>query len=189
MKKITTLFKRDFENKGEITSEYNEDTEWVQHGEGVATRKYDGTSCLIRNGRLYKRHEIRPGKETPDGFELVDHDETTGKSFGWVPVGGGPENKWHREAWGNLPDNYKDVPGTYELVGPKIQGNPEHYETHQLIWHKDAQVIFPPVTFNELREWLDDRDIEGVVWHHSDGRMVKIKKKDFRLKRVYRKHP
>jgi hypothetical protein len=26
------------------------------------------------------------------------------------------------------------------------------------------------------------KDIEGIVWHHPDGRMVKIKKKDFGYK-------
>jgi hypothetical protein len=28
-----------------------------------------------------------------------------------------------------------------------------------------------------------DHNIEGIVWHHSDGRMVKIKAKDFGIKR------
>lgn len=187
MRKIPTLFKRDFDNNGAIIDEYNEGTEWVQQGEGKATRKYDGTSVLIRDGKMYKRFELRPGKTAPVNFELADHDEVTGKSFGWLPVGDGPEDKWHREAWDNY--RYKDdpIPGTYELVGPKIQGNPEGYDTHTLIWHEEAQVLFPPVTFDGLREWLDDKDIEGIVWHHPDGRMVKIKKKDFRLKRFYKR--
>jgi hypothetical protein len=34
-----------------------------------------------------------------------------------------------------------------------------------------------------LREWLLDRDIEGLVFHHPDGRMAKIKLRDFGLKR------
>lgn len=34
-----------------------------------------------------------------------------------------------------------------------------------------------------LRSYLANKDIEGIVWHHPDGRMVKIKGKDFGLKR------
>jgi len=40
-----------------------------------------------------------------------------------------------------------------------------------------------PRTFDALREYLRGRDIEGVVWHHPDGRLVKIKGKDFGLRR------
>jgi hypothetical protein len=28
-------------------------------------------------------------------------------------------------------------------------------------------------------DYLRDKPIEGIVWHHEDGRMVKIKKADF----------
>lgn len=184
MKKTPTLFKRDFTKPGNpITDAYNDGTGWVLDGEGKATRKYDGTCALVRDGRLYKRYELRPGKVVPSGYEQVDYDETTQKGFGWVPVGYGPEDKYFREGWNNLPESLKSVPGTYELVGPKVQSNPEGYEDHILIWHEDAQILFPPVSFDGLREWLAEQDIEGVVWHHPDGRMVKIKKKDFRLKR------
>jgi hypothetical protein len=183
MKKIPTLFKRDFSNNGQIIPEYSDGTEWVQQGEGKATRKYDGTSVLIRDDQMYKRYELKPGKEAPYGFEEVDHDPVTGKRYGWVEVGNGSEDKYFREAWANLHVSLKSVPGTYELVGPKVQGNPEKYEDHRLIWHEDAQILFPPVEFEALKAWLTDKDIEGIVWHHPDDRMVKIKKKDYRLKR------
>jgi hypothetical protein len=167
-----------------IIPEYSEGTEWVQQGEGTATRKYDGTSVLIEDGVMWKRHELKPGKEAPYGFRVADKDETTGKTMGWVEVGNGNEDKWHREAWENTPDNFK-ANGTYELVGPKIQGNPENYDSHVLIWHEQAQILpDAPVEFEALKKWLEDKDIEGIVWHHPDGRMVKIKKKDYRLKRV-----
>jgi hypothetical protein len=126
MKKIPTLFKRDFTNNGVIIPEYNDGTEWVVKGEGVATRKYDGTSVLIRDGKMYKRFELRPGNVAPTDFEQVDHDETTGRSVGWVQVGWGSEDKWLREAIsGGDPDKVNLPDGTYELLGPKVQGNPE----------------------------------------------------------------
>lgn len=184
MKKIPTLFKRDFTNNGAIMDEYSDNTEWVRNGEGVATRKYDGTSALIRNGKYFKRYELRAGREAPYGFELADKDETTGKSMGWVEVGNGNEDKWHREATDGKTDGIDLPDGTYELIGPKVQGNPENYVEHYLQKHSEAeQYVDVPTEFEALKQWLEDRDIEGLVWYHPDGRMVKIKKKDYRLKR------
>lgn len=185
MKKIPTLFKRDFTNNGMIIDEYNDGTEWVQHGEGEATRKYDGTSVLIHGKKMYKRYEYRDGKTPPTDFVEADYDNTTGKHVGWVQVGWGSEDKWHREAIksGN-PDHVGLLDGTYELLGPKVQGNPEHFKKHQLKKHTLATVYSDvPIEFEALKQWLNDKDIEGIVWHHHDGRMVKIKKKDFRLRR------
>jgi hypothetical protein len=190
MRKIPTLFKRDFTQPGNpLTQEYNDGTEWVLAGEGVATRKYDGQSVLIRDHHMYKRYEFKDGKTPPTDFEEADYDATTGKHVGWVQVGWGSEDKYFREGLqfthNTDPDNVNLADGTYELVGPKVQGNPEHYEYHQLIKHANAEEYKDvPTEFGALREWLTDKDIEGIVWHHPDGRMVKIKKKDFRLKRT-----
>ena len=178
------MFERDFTNNGAIMDKYSEGTDWVLGGEGVATRKYDGTCCLIRDGKYYKRYELKVGREAPYGFELADTDEKTGKSMGWVEVGNGSEDKWHREATGGLTESIDLPNGTYELLGPKVQGNPDKYEEHTLVAHKDATVYENvPLGFKELKDWLTDKDIEGLVWHHPDGRMVKIKKKDYRIKR------
>jgi len=185
MRKITTLFKRDFTNNGAIMDEYSDGTDWVLGGEGVATRKYDGTCTLIRDGNYYKRYELKAGNEAPYDFELADKDELTGKSMGWVEVGNGNEDKWHREATDGLTAGIDLPDGTYELVGAKVQNNPEGYNKHTLVAHSEAEIYENvPLGFNELKEWLTDKDIEGLVWHHPDGRMVKIKKKDYRLKRT-----
>lgn len=185
MKKIPTLFKRDFNNNGVIYDEYAEGTDWVRNGDGIATRKYDGSNALVRNGKLYKRYELKASREAPYGFELVDHDETTGKSMGYVEVGNGSEDKWFREAVGGNPDKVDLPDGPYELLGPKVQGNPENAEKHYLhdFMRKAEQYPDAPTDFERLKNWLAERDIEGLVWHHPDGRMVKIKKKDYRLKR------
>lgn len=188
MKKIPTLFKRDFTNNGMIVPEYNEGTDWVVAGEGIATRKYDGTSVLIRDHHMFKRYEYKDGKAPPSDFEEADYDETTGKHVGWVAVGWGSEDKWYRQAIINVggnPDEVKDAEnGTYELIGPRVQGNPEGASGHVLVKHSDAGTYDDvPTGFEALKAWLTDKDIEGIVWHHPDGRMVKIKKKDYRLKR------
>ena len=178
MKKIISLFQRNYESDRLVRDELVPGAEWVSKGEGVATRKYDGTCCLVKEGKLYKRYELKAGRIAPPNFEILGTDEITGKSVGWVPVTDNPENKWHNEP----PIPMKD--GTYELIGPKIQGNPEHYPHHVFIEHDSAErLLDAPRTFTELREYLMRKDIEGIVWHHPDGRMVKIKKKDFGLKR------
>lgn len=189
MKKIPTIFERDWNgDRSRVLDKPHPDCAWVFAGEGVATRKLDGTSCMVRDGKLFKRYELRAGKTAPQGFEVADHDAETGKTTGWVPVGGGPEDRYHRDAW-NLEGGYHDD-GTYELVGPKVQGNPERFSDHILIAHDDENLRFgrdgslpPPCTFDMLRFWLSTQDVEGVVWHHADGRMAKIKKRDFGLPR------
>ncbi len=47
MKKIPTMFIRNPENMRELLNEHHPDCGWVFAGEGVATRKYDGTCCKI----------------------------------------------------------------------------------------------------------------------------------------------
>lgn len=191
MQKIPSLFKRDYEGNRLVYNEVVEGCEWVVKGEGVATRKLDGTCCMIKDGVLYKRREVKKGKKPPKGFiPATEIDPETGKQQGWLVVQDIKENRWHLEAWNNLND-IKD--GTYELLGPKIQGNPEGTSKHILIPHSSSDLIMekgslrlytpPPRDYEGLKEWFKGKDIEGIVWHHPDGRMAKIKKKDFGLKR------
>jgi|HubBroStandDraft_6_1064221.scaffolds.fasta_scaffold733987_2 hypothetical protein len=184
MKKIPTIFERDWDgDRSRVLPIPVAEADWVFAGEGVATRKYDGTACLIRDGQMFKRHEVREGKTSPEGFEVADHDGETGKTVGWVPVGDGPEDRWHREGLANsFPDG--DAPdGTYELVGPKVQGNPEDYPDHVLIMHAKATPYIVPRDYDGMHDLLAAMDCEGFVFHHPDGRMAKIKKRDFGLKR------
>ena len=182
MKKIPTIFVRDMSSQPALlTTEVTSGCEWVLAGEGVATRKYDGMCCAMIDGDLWKRREVKPGKPVPDGFVETDSDETTGKKFGWLLCGTGPDDKYFRAAVADLP-----VPeeGTYELLGPKIQGNPEDYEGLYLMKHSKAQVLRNVLrTFDGLKTYLGEHDIEGIVFHHEDGRMAKIKCKDFGIKR------
>ncbi len=184
MKKIPTMFERDWSgDRSRVLPQVHEGCEWVIAGEGTATRKLDGTCCMVRDGKLYKRLEIRDGKPLPADFEEVGYDAEMGKRVGWVPVGDGPEDKWHREGYANLAET---VDGTYELVGPRIQGNPEKYEKQTLVPHTLQALALsdnPPRDFEGLKAYLADKDMEGIVFHHLDGRMAKIKTRDFGLKR------
>lgn len=180
MKKIISLFQRNYDTDRLVRDEVTPGAEWVIEGEGVPTVKWDGTCCMIRDGKLYKRYELKPNKKPPANFEpATGIDQATGKVQGWVPVGDGPEDQYHREAMNKgLPD------GTYELLGPKIQGNPHGYTMHFLRPHGGNSLDPFPRDFSSIKasfkEWREKGiSFEGVVWHHPDGRMVKIKVRDF----------
>lgn len=180
MEKIISLFVRDFANDPRyVTRDVTPGAEWVIAGEGRATQKLDGTACLVKDGKLYKRYDAKHGKPLPPNFmPAQEPDPITGHHPGWVPVGDGPEDRWHREAFeGNEPN------GTYELIGPKIQGNPEHMLQHILSPHGKLGLENGPRDFDSIMEYLRPLDVEGIVWHHPDGRMVKIKKSDFGMSR------
>lgn len=182
MRKIPSLYERNHDGDRLVRDEIVPGSEWVLSGEGVATRKWDGTCCLIRDGKLYKRYDAKPGRTPPPDFEpAMDADPITGHQTGWVPVTERPEDRWHREAFGVVPH----VPdGTYELCGPRVNGNPEGFAEHVLVPHGVELVDVPtPIAFGSLRGFLADQPIEGIVWHHPDGSMVKIKTRDFGLKR------
>ncbi len=187
MKKIPTIFKRNPEKMWEILDEIHQDCLWVFNNEGIATRKYDGTCTKIENGKYFKRREIKKNKSIPQGFIEENYDKNTGKRVGWIEIESSEkDNKWHIEGlnftFGKLNEYIPD--GTYELVGPKVQSNPENCQNHALISHACAEKYEGILrTFDGLKKWLQDKDIEGLVFHHQDGRMGKIKKKDFQQKR------
>lgn len=82
MKKIPTLFNREFENHRikTITPDVTPGCEWVLAGEGVATEKLDGTCCLFKDGKLWKRYDAKRGKPIPAGAILCqpEADAVTG---------------------------------------------------------------------------------------------------------------
>ncbi len=181
MKKIISLFQRNYETDRLVRDEVVGGAEWVVAGEGTATRKWDGTACMVKDGRLYKRYDVKKGRTEPPNFQpSQDADPMTGHWPGWVPVTDGPEDKWFRDAFDS---SYPPEDGTFELCGPKVQGNPEKLDGHTLLRHGLALCDEDPRDFDELRDYFQSRDIEGIVWHHPDGRMVKIKGKDFGIKR------
>lgn len=179
LKKIISLFKWNYHGDRLVRDEVTEGAEWVVAGEGRATIKWDGTCCLVRDRKIFKRYDLKKGKTPPAGFEAAqDPDPVTSNQPGWVPVGDGPEDRWFREALANEGE-VRD--GTYELVGPKIQGNLYRLHHHRLYTHGGEELPGAPRTFDGLKAWLPDWGIEGIVWHHPDGRMVKIKRRDFGL--------
>lgn len=183
MRKIPTLFRRDPEDMRYVTREVHPDCKWVIDGEGVPTRKYDGT-CVLRlpDGRWMGRREVKVGKPRPDGFREEETDSVTGKTVGWEPDYASPFLRYLNEAIDAHVGEFEA--GTYELCGPKINGNPERYDQHTLIRHADAERIHlsGPLDYDFLQAAFTCGSFlhEGIVWHHPDGRMCKIKVRDFR---------
>lgn len=185
MRKIPTLFIRDPQDRAHVTSEVNPECQWVLDGEGIATRKYDGTCVMLdEDGNWWARREVKLGKASPPFWLFVDGDRVTGKSVGWEPIGQSPFAKFHAEAVANK-DIHPFKPGTYELCGPRINGNPEGWTRHRLASHADAETfgvtgvprLGPDLV--ALVRALGNQGWEGVVWHHPDGRMAKLKSHDF----------
>jgi hypothetical protein len=92
---------------------------------------------------------------------------------------------------GNVPDGE----WSGEAVGPGIQGNPLNLPTPRVaLFSLPPEISGIPVfenvpwDYEGLKNWLPKQDskygvgckIEGIVWHAVDGRMAKIKAKDFR---------
>jgi hypothetical protein len=187
MRKIPTIFRREEPYAKYVVDEPNPECAWVFAGEGVATRKFDGT-CVVFDGLGWMaRREVKPGKPIPENFQLVSTDEVTGKTVGWESIEQSSFAKWHADALAHDPHEVTGWrTGTYELVGPKINNNPEKAEHHELWLHADAdEVQLADRSFAAIRLavlWGYENDgAEGIVFHHPDGRMGKIKARDFRL--------
>jgi hypothetical protein len=152
MKKIPTLFQRDPEDRRYVTIQVTPGCEWVLEGIGTSTRKYDGTCVLLdEQGEWWARREVKPGKTPPPNYVPVETDEATGKTMGWEPIKQSAFAKFHAEALANG-GPAEGVTGTFELIGPKINGNPERSEGHRLVPHAEAlHVDVPELTFEGVR--------------------------------------
>lgn len=186
MKKISTLYKKDPNDLGMVINEIAPENKWVIDGEGIPTRKYDGTATAIIDGELYKRYDVKKGKQVPaNAIPCQEPDEITGHWPHWIKCDrNNPSDKWHFVGFDAL-ENKED--GTYELCGEKIQGNPEHVIGHILIKHGIEILPVTDFSFEGLKNYLSNSElyIEGIVFHHkSDGRMCKIRKCDFGIKRA-----
>jgi hypothetical protein len=103
---------------------------WVRDGEGIATRKWDGSACMVKSGVFYKRLEWSTEKgPAPASWLHHDFDPAQRSGHGWYPVGEGPEDWMHRFVAAKavtLPE------GTYELCGPKMGKNQEQLTEYKI---------------------------------------------------------
>jgi hypothetical protein len=183
MDKIPTLFLRDPVNPGHVTREVHPDCEWVLRGEGVATRKRDGTNIRVhvRDGRcelVEKRKnpsaEAKEAGEAP-GYVKAERFEPNDKHI-FAAVEATDFSTWPDGAW------------PVEALGPKIQGGRES-DTPTLYAFSLPALTGPCAievihnrnalrTYDTIRDFLATAWIEGIVFHHPDGRRCKVKRKD-----------
>lgn len=186
MKKITTLFEREFDERGKLKRVLETPKpgfEWVFDGEGVATEKVDGACCAIIGGKFYKRFDAKEGRKIPDGAIpcMPMRDPYTGHWPHWLPVDferGG--DKWFVAAYKNSPWITED--GTYEAVGPHFQNNPYGLDEDCLEKHGRIVIHDCPRTFDGIREYLRTHEIEGIVFWKDGEPKCKIKRSDFGFK-------
>lgn len=180
MKKIPTLFVREFENHKiiRVTEQVTPGMEWVLSGDGIATIKWDGTCCMIKDGELYKRYDAKNGKTPPDGaIPCCDPDPITGHWPHWLKCRrDDPADKYFFQALDKATDHLAD--GTYELVGRHVRGNPYDYAADVLIPH-GKDVIEVERTFDGIREFLLNHHLEGLVFWKDAEPQCKIKRSDF----------
>ena len=195
MKKIPTLFERQYENHKVvgITDKVTPGCEWVLEGEGTPTVKYDGSACAIINDKAYKRYDAKKGKPIPeDAIKCQSEpDPVTGHMPCWVPIKpNDPADKWFVEAFkntymGRITDDklIAPMPGevtTFEAIGPHFQGNAEHLDLDILVLHGMSEINdLPGRSLEDLRSYLERTPIEGIVFWKDGEPKCKIKRSDF----------
>jgi hypothetical protein len=124
---------------------------------------------------------VKPGKQPPANYQPIETDEITGKTVGWEPIEQSAFAKFHAEAVENPVASGTGAgrADTYELVGPKVNGNPEQVTGTTSGRTPPPCLDEAPRDFDGLAKYLADFDGEGIVWHHPDGRMAKLKRRDF----------
>lgn len=92
---------------------------------------------------------------------------------------------WFRDAivWdGGRVARGEEKDGTYELCGPGVFGNPDNLNELTLLRHGSVRMgdVVVPRDFAGVREYLMSASgTKGLVWHHPDGRMAKVRRHDF----------
>lgn len=174
-----------------------------------ATAKMDGTCCLIKDGQVFGRQDIRWDitKAPPDWFPTAGTEpDKGGHIIGFRPVlkADGKLNdgsyKWHKDAldptdsskalfleWNPQAKAYKyvirslsDFNGmTAELVGPKVNTNRHKLDRHAYIIHGSTEVDVNWKDIEALKEWLDGPD--GIYY---EGIVIH----DLGKQRLYKAH-
>lgn len=197
MKKIPTLFERQYgkhEIIGITDKLTDESLQIVLDGKTLPTIKYDGSACMISGKKLYKRYDAKKGKKAPAGAIPCqpEPDPVTGHWPHWVELKeDNPADKWYLEAFNNsLSLDYSDASiifkdgreRTFEAIGPHFQGNPYNLSYDCVVAHgfrsiSELQGI--QLTFEIIKDYLKNNNIEGIVFWYADKPLCKIKRSDF----------
>lgn len=199
MKKIPTLFERQYENhkvvgiSDKLTDPSFQDILDMKPGV-LMTIKYDGTATAVIDGKIYKRYDAKKGKKPPAGaIPCCDPDPVTGHWPHWVAIhASDPADKYILAAFTsygqciviNHADDsvYAEIDdGTYEALGIGINGNPYNLDYNIYVQHGkdlyDPSVV--PLTLEYLKKTLEENHFEGFVFWKDGEPICKIKRTDF----------
>jgi len=209
MKKMPIIFDMTFNHEGdrEVLHTIREEIRSLvgktlaDGGHIIPTFKRDGTAVFRDvDGEWFTRRAVKTGKEAPEGFIALETDPNTGTTFGWEPKDSSPMKKFLNRAIARfIEDNGTEPPRntTFELLGPKINGNPERVDAEELRIHgQEKATDFPTIEsilnsdepFEMLKPIFADfraKHIEGIVFWiaDKDGSLIeprfKARCKDF----------
>jgi hypothetical protein len=201
MRKIPTILPKDTNDMGRVT-----------HGTLMTGIEYfkikiDGTACMIKDGQPYCRFDAKlfkrkKGKvinftkeeviaKLPAGaIACQEADEKSGHWPHWVPVTlGDPSQKYILEGFNNLTSE-NVIDGTYECIGPKLQGNPHAEDKHYWIphFHENLNMNLTNLDNDNAFEFFEalfqDFNFEGLVAYNASNEPIgKIRCSDFGMKK------
>lgn len=186
MRKIRTIFDRNWETNRKVNAKLAVDFNFE---EAIATEKLDGMNIrlTVRNGDIVRVEKRRNPSKSQKLNNILEPWYVDASAFE-------SQDKWIFDAIRHT--NFKEtIDGEWsaEAIGKNIQGNPLKLDNNQVfifslpVWRSKIILQDVPSAFEDLKEFLrfgksrigNDAAIEGIVWHHPDGNMVKIKRKDF----------
>ena len=187
MRKIKTIFQRDWDGSRKVTNELSINMEQLRSC--FATEKIDGTNIRVtmRSGtvvRVEKRKnpsKIQKQKGIVEPWYVDARREDT-------------QDKWIFNAIDNTDlSHIPDGAWSAEAFGKNIQGNPLKLDKNMVFVFdyptelEKIQLEKVPLDYEGLKNFLENArsyfnpscQIEGIVWHNSQGDRFKIKRKDF----------
>ena len=186
MRKILTIFDRNWETNRKVNEKLIVDFDFEN---AIATEKLDGMNIrlTIRNGEVMRVEKRRNPSKIQKQRKITEPWYVDADPYA-------SQDKWIFDAVKNTDmSSVKDGEWSAEAIGKNIQGNPLNLVQNQVfffslpVWRAKITLQNVPYTFGELKVFLEKQKsfignnalIEGIVWHHPNGDMVKIKRKDF----------
>ena len=179
------------------------------------SEKIDGTCCLIRNGKLHKRRDVKPkykrGKlinanpTPPNNWIPTSEKDKKGHWIGFLPLDEkSNDDKYHRmvlnedrtigkflffknnEFYEKEEKLSNYNEKTVELIGPKINGNLYNLNDYYLVIHGSIPIIDPPeINLKSIKKWFNESKNSGI-----EGFVIHFENGDsFKLHRYYLKLP
>jgi hypothetical protein len=193
LSKINTIFEYVYDERGRPTGKtIDKLVEDLKNTTNIkVTAKMDGTCCLIKDGKIYARQDVKDIIKAPeDWFPTCGIEKDKGGHIiGFRPLDVKKGDKWHLMAIENEKARFLEFSNsskkfyytikninefngkTCELVGPHVNGNKHQLSKHAYIIHGCVEVNAPWNTHKDIQEWLDNDGIiyEGIVLHNFDN--------------------